>query len=330
MFRTASPEMIMHKLAAVLCGLVLSASAFGQAAWPARPVKLIVAYPPGGGADLGARLLVDPLTKAFGQPVLVENRPGAGGTIGTLSVVRADPDGYTLLFAASSEVSIAPVTVKALAYDPEKDLQPITMLGKWPYVLVAYPGFPPNTLAELVAYVKTNPRRVSYSSFGNNTANHLTGEHFKAVAGIDSLHVPYKGSAPSIADLMGGQVQYTFDSPGVVLAHIKSGKLKAIAVTGSQRLPNAPTIPAMAESGYGPVLGGAWVGLLAPAKTPRPVIERVHAEVAAALRTAEMRATLEARSIQPVGDSPEEFARAIQAEMAKWREAVPRIGIKPE
>lgn len=325
---------MMRKLliaaAALLC-LALSPTATAQApTWPARPVKLIVAYPPGGGADIGARLLVDPLTKAFGQPVLVENRAGAGGTIGTLSVVRADPDGYTLLFAASSEVSIAPVTVKALAYDPEKDLLPITMLGKWPHVLVAYPGFAPNTLPELVAYVKANPRKVSYSSFGNNTANHLTGELFKAVAGIDSLHVPYKGSGPSIADLMGGQVQYTFDSPGVVLTFVKSGKLKAIAVTGSQRLPNANTIPAMAESGYGAVIGGAWVGLLAPARTPRSIIDRVHAEVAAALQTAAMRAALEARSIQPVGDAPEEFGRFIQAELAKWKEAVPRIGIKPD
>src|SRR3954468_13033685 len=301
-----------------------------SAVWPTRPVKLIVAYPPGGGADIGARLLVDPLTKALGQPVLVENRAGAGGTIGTLSVVRADPDGYTLLFAASSEISIAPVTVKALAYDPERDLQPITMLGKWPHVLVAYSGFPPNTLPELVAYVKANPRKVSYSSFGNNTANHLTGELFKAVAGIDSLHVPYKGSGPSIADLIGGQIQYTFDSPGAVLAHVKGGKLKAIAVTGAQRLPNANTIPAMAETGYGSVIRGAWDGLMAPAKVPRAIIDRVHDEVAAALRTPEMRAALEARSIQPVGDTPEDFGRFIQTEVSKWKEAVPKIGIKPE
>ena len=150
------------------------------------------------------------------------------------------------------------------------------------------------------------------------------------MAGIDSLHVPYKGSGPSIADLMGGQVQYTFDSPGVVLNLVKTGKLKAIAVTGSQRLANANTIPAMAESGYGAVIGGAWVGLLAPARTPRSIIDRVHAEVAAALQTAAMRTALEARSIQPVGDTPEEFGRFIQTEVAKWKEAVPRIGIRPE
>lgn len=323
----------MQRCNSIACAALIALGSTGvaaQAPWPSKPVKLIVAYPPGGGADIGARLLVDPLAKAFGQPVLVENRAGAGGTIGTLSVVRADPDGYTLLFAASSEVSIAPVTVKALAYDPEKDLQPITMMGKWPHVLVAYAGFPPNSVPELVAYVKANPRKVSYSSFGNNTANHLTGELFKAVAGIDSLHVPYKGSGPSIADLIGGQIQYTFDSPGAVLAHVRGGKLKAIAVTGAQRLPNANTIPAMAESGYGSVIGGAWVGLMAPAKVPRAIVDRVHDEVAAALRTPEMRAALEARSIQPVGDTPEDFGRFIQTEVSKWKEAVPKIGIKPE
>src|SRR4051812_41431233 len=323
----------MNRFFPIVCAALCALGSTGtgaQAPWPSKPVKLIVAYPPGGGADIGARLLVDPLTKAFGQPVLVENRAGAGGTIGTLSVVRADPDGYTLLFAASSEVSIAPVTVRALPYDPEKDLQPITMLGKWPHVLVAYAGFAPNTLPELVAYVKANPRKVSYSSFGNNTANPLTGELFKAVAGIDTLHVPYKGSGPSIADLIGGQVQYTFDSPAAVMAHVRGGKLKAIAVTGSQRLPSANTIPAMAESGYGAVIGGAWVGLLAPAKVPKAIVERVHDEVAAALRTPEMRAALEARSIQPVGDTPEDFGRFIQTEVSKWKEAVPKIGIKPE
>ncbi len=327
MFRSPAHFAVLAAVAA-LC--IATGAAAQPAAWPSKPIKLIVAYPPGGGADIGARLLVDPLTKALGQPILVENRAGAGGTIGTLSVVRAEPDGYTLLFAASSEVSIAPVTVKALAYDPEKDLLPITMLGRWPHVLAAYPGFPPNTLQEMVAYIKANPRKVSYSSFGNNTANHLTGELFKVVAGIDSLHVPYKGSGPSIADLIGGQVQYTFDSPGVVLNHVRGGKLKAIAVTGAQRLPNANTIPAMAESGYGAVIGGAWVGLLAPARTPRAIIDRVHNEVAAALQTPEMRAALEGRSIQPVGDTPEQFGRFIQAEVAKWKQAMPQIGLKPE
>ena len=313
----------------VLCSLAAAGNAHAQP-WPSKPIKFIVAYPPGGGADIGARLLAEPLQKALGQTIVVENRAGAGGTIGTTMVARAEPDGYTLLFAASSEISIAPVTVKALAYDPEKDLQPVSMLGRWPHVLAAYPGFPPNTLPELVAYVKANPRKVSYSSFGNNTANHLTGELFKAEAGIDSLHVPYKGSGPSITDLIGGQVQYTFDSPAAVLAHVKGGKLKAITVTGAQRLTSLPAVPAMAESGYGSVIGGAWVGLIAPAKTPKAIVERLHAEIAAAVQSPEMRAQLESRSIQPVGDTPEQFGRFIQSEIGKWREAVPKIGIKPE
>ncbi len=321
---------MFRKLVLSCIGLAIAAGAHAQAPWPNKPIKFIVAYPPGGGADIGARLLAEPLSKALGQTIVVENRAGAGGTIGTTMVARADPDGYTLLFAASSEISIAPVTVKALAYDPEKDLQPISMLGKWPHVLAAYAGFAPNTLPELVAYVKANPRKVSYSSFGNNTANHLTGELFKVVAGIDSLHVPYKGSGPSIADLIGGQVQYTFDSPAAVLNHVKAGKLKAIAVTGTQRLPNANTIPAMAESGYGAVIGGAWVGLIAPAKTPKAIIDRLHAEIAASVQSAEMRASLESRSIQPVGDTPEQFGRFIQSELGKWREAVPKLGIKPD
>ena len=305
--------------------------AYGQAPdWPTRTIRMVVAYPPGGSTDIAARLLAERLSKTIGAQVIVDNRGGAGGTIGAQAVVRAEPDGYTLLFAASPEVSIAPITVKALAYDPVKDLQPITLVGQVPFFLVANPAFPPNTLQELIAYGKANPGKVNYSSFGNNTSNHLVGELFKATAGIDAVHVPYKGSGPSIVDLMAGQVQYTFDTPAATWTQVKAGKLKAIAVTTTARLPSAPNVPTMGEAGLPGFVGGTWFGLLAPAKTPRPVIDRLNAEVAAVLHSPQFRKVFEERDIIPGGDSPEEFGRFIAAEVTKWRTLAARIGLQPQ
>jgi len=298
--------------------------------WPTKPVKIIVAYPPGGSTDIAGRLLADRLTKTLGQQVLIENRGGAGGTIGAQSVVRAEPDGYTLLLAASPEVSIAPITMKAMPYDPVKDLAPITLVGVVPFFLVANPGLPANTLGELIAYAKANPGKVNYSTYGNNTSNHLVGELFKATAGINSVHVPYKGSGPSIIDLMGGQVQYTFDTPAATLGHVKSGKLKAIAVATPQRIANAPNVPTMSESGLQGFVGGTWFGLLAPARTPQPILDRIHADVVAALQSPELRKAFEDRDIIPGGNSADEFGRFIQAEVAKWRELAAKVGIVAE
>jgi tripartite-type tricarboxylate transporter receptor subunit TctC len=317
-------------VAALLLACALPGAGLAQSAWPTKPVRIVVAYPPGGSTDIAARLLAERLGKALGQQVIVDNRGGAGGTIGALSVVRADPDGYTLLLAASPEVSIAPTTMKAMSYDPVKDLQPITLVGQVPFFLVANPQFPPNTLGELIAYAKANPGKVNYSSYGNNTSNHLVGELFKATAGIDTVHVPYKGSGPSIIDLIAGQVQYTFDTPAATLNQVRAGKLKAIAVATPERLANAPAVPTMAESGLPGFIGGTWFGLLAPARTPKAIIDRLHAETAALLNGAELRHAFEERDIIPGGNTPEEFGRFIAAEVGKWKTLAARIGLQPE
>ena len=317
-------------LAGILCAMLVPGLAIAQAtAWPNKPVRFVVSWPPGGGADSVGRLVAERLTKSLGQQVIVDNRAGAGGTIGTLAVVRAEPDGYTLLFAAPSELSVAAATVKGLQYDPVKDLQPITQVMRGPYLLVAHPSFPPNTVAELIAYAKANPGKINYSSFGNNTLNHLYGEMFKSAAGIDTLHVPYKGSTPALNDLLGGQVQYTFDNLGVVLPLVKAGRLKALAMMAPQRLPTANTVPTLAEAGLD-MGSGTWLGLLAPAKTPKPIVDRLRAEVVTALNSPELRKTFEERSIVPVGDTPEEFGRLIQRETTQWRELVAKIGLKSE
>jgi len=315
---------------ALLLACALPGPGVAQAPWPTKPVRVVVAYPPGGSTDIAARLLAERLGKALGQQVIVDNRGGAGGTIGALSVVRADPDGYTLLLAASPEVSIAPTTLKSMSYDPVKDLQPITLVGQVPFFLVANPQFPPNTLGELISYAKANPGKVNYSSYGNNTSNHLVGELFKATAGIDTVHVPYKGSGPSIIDLIAGQVQYTFDTPAATLAQVRAGKLKAIAVATPERLANAPGVPTMAESGLPGFIGGTWFGLLAPARTPKPIIDRLHAETAALLNGPELRRAFEERDIIPGGNTPDEFGRFIAAEVGKWKTLAARIGLQPE
>ena len=315
----------------LLYAAVATGAAFAQAPiWPTKPVKIVIAYPPGGSTDIAGRLLAERLTRTLGQQVVVENRGGAGGTIGALSVVRAEPDGYTLLLAASPEVSIAPITMKAMAYDPVKDLAPITLVGVVPFFLVANPDFPPNTLAELIAWARANPGKANYSSYGNNTSNHLVGELFKATAGIETVHIPYKGSGPSITDLMGGRVQYTFDTPAATLGHVRAGKLKAIAVATPKRLANAPTVPTMSEGGLPGFVGGTWFGLLAPAKTPKAVIDKIHEDVVAALNSPELRKAFEDKDIIPGGNSADEFGRFIQTEVAKWRDLAAKVGIVPE
>jgi tripartite-type tricarboxylate transporter receptor subunit TctC len=318
------PFLLSSLLAAAVPGAALA-----QASWPARPVRIVIAYPPGGSTDVAGRLLAQQLGTRLGQQVVVENRAGAGGTLGANSVVRSDADGYTLLLAASPEVSIAPITMKAMPYDPVRDLQPITGVGQVPFFLVVNPSVPANTLQEFIAYAKANPQ-LNYSSFGNNTSNHLAGELFKSITGTTGVHIPYKGSGPSITDLIGGQIQYTFDTPPAVLEHVRAGKLRALAVASRQRLASAPQVPTFAEAGLPAFTGGTWFGLLAPAKTPRAVVDRVNSEVVALLNGPELSKAFNDRGIVPFPQSPEEFGRFVQSEVTKWKDLAGKVGIVAE
>lgn len=306
-------------------------SAFAQpAGWPSRPLRMIIGYPPGGSTDVAGRLLAERLGQRLGQQVVVENRAGAGGTVAAGSVVRAEPDGYTLLLAASPEVSIAPITTKSLPYDPVKDLQPITLVGQVPFFLVVHPSVPANTLQEFIAYTRKNPGKLNYSSFGNNTSNHLAGELFKSLTDIRSVHIPYKGSGPSMVDLIGGQVQYSFDTPPAVMEHVRAGKLRALAVASRQRLLGTPDVPTFAEAGLPSFSGGTWFGLLAPSRTPRPVIERVNADVVALLSSPELSKAFSDKGIVASPQTPDEFARFLQGEVNKWKELAAKVGIVAE
>jgi tripartite-type tricarboxylate transporter receptor subunit TctC len=312
--------------AALVQGTALAQSA----AWPTRPVRVLIGYPPGGSTDVAGRLLAEQLGRKLGQQVVVENRAGAGGTVAASTVVRADPDGYTLLLAASPEVSIAPITMKSMPYDPVRDLQPITGVGQVPFFLVVNPSVPAQTLAEFIAYAKANPGKLNYSSFGNNTSNHLAGELFRSLTGINAVHVPYKGSGPSMTDLIGGQVNYSFDTPPAVLEHVRAGKLRALAVASRQRLPSAPQVPTFAEAGLPAFSGGTWFGLFAPAKTPRPVVDRINADAVAVLQSPELAKAFGDRGIVPAPQSPEEYARFVQAEVSKWKDLATKVGIVAE
>ena len=320
---------LLITLALVAGGLPCTAPAQAQA-WPSRPVKIIVGYPPGGATDVAARLLAAELSKSLGQQVVIENKPGAGGMVAGSYVVRSEPDGYTLLMGASAEVTIAPVTVKAMPFDPMKDLVPITLVGQVPFFMVINPGLPVSTLAEFIAYAKANPGKLNYSSFGNNTSNHFAGELFKSMAGVNTIHVPYKGSGPSIADLMSGQVQYTFDSPPAVIEQVRGGRLRALAISGPVRLASLPDVPTFAEAGLPGFSGGTWFGLLAPAATPAPLIAKINTAVVNVLHSPEMRGAFAERNILVGGDTPAGFGQFIQAEVSKWKALANKVGIVAE
>lgn len=327
MLNTRLRNALIALMTTAVAGFPLYAAADG---WPDRPIRLVVAYPPGGSTDITARLFAEAMSRKLGQSITVDNRSGAGGTIGALAVARAPADGYTLLFAASPEVSIAPTTFKALPYSPTKDLAPISSIGLVPFLLVANPAVPVTDVKSLIGYAKANPGKLNYSSFGNNTSNHLTGELFKLAAGIQTSHVPYRGSGPSMTDLMSGQVQYSFDTPTAAMANVGAGKLRALAVTSQQRLSSAPDIPTVSESGLPGFSASTWFGLFAPSGTPEAVLDRLNTETVAVLKSSEVSEDLKSRGIVPAGDSRAGFQTFLKSEVEKWKKLAISASIVPE
>ncbi|MEO7405051.1 MAG: tripartite tricarboxylate transporter substrate binding protein [Burkholderiales bacterium] len=320
----------MKLLCAVLCAASLAAIGTAHAQYPTKPIRLIVGFPAGGPADLFARPLAQGMSALLGQPVLVENRAGAGGVTGVDNVAKAAPDGYMLAMNSGSSVAMAPHTVAKMPYDPKKDLAFITSVVRVPEVLVVNPKLPVKALADLVAYARANPGKVNFGSAGSGTITHLAGELLKAEAKVDMVHVPYKGAAPAVTDLIGGQVDMgVFDVP-VVLQHIRSGALRAIVVTSGARASTLADVPTTVEEKYPSVISDNWYGLVAPAATPPEVIKRIHAAATATLRSKEVIEQYARVSGVPVPSTPEEYLRFIDSESAKWGGIIRAIGFKAE
>ena len=295
--------------------------------YPNRPVKIIVPTPPGGPVDVVGRLTANYLQTALGQAFVVENRSGAGNTIGSKDAATATPDGYTLLYSAASGLIIAPLLHPGAGYDPLTSFDPIALVGESPSILVVNPAVPAKTVQELVAYAKANPGKVNFSSGGIGVLPHLIGELFKSRAGIDIVHVPYKGGGPSITDLLAGNVQMTFENSSVLLPLIQSGALRALAVTTQKRIPQLPDVPTMIESGFPDFVTVAWTGLLAPAHTPEPIIKKLNATINQGLKTPEFAGALAKISVDPRGGTPEDFTHTMKAELARWTPLVKSLGL---
>jgi tripartite-type tricarboxylate transporter receptor subunit TctC len=298
------------------------------AAYPDRPVKIVVPFPPGGAADLLARLMAARMSEAWKQPVVVENKPGAAAALGAEYVARSAPDGYTLLLGTSSSHAVGP-SFQRLSYDPVKDFVPITMVTLSPFAIVLNPGVPVATVRELIDYAKANPGKLNLASWGTGSASHLAAELFKSMARVEMVHVPYKGSPPALADLIAGQVHVMFDNLSSVLPHVRVGKLRAIAVTTEKRAAQAPSIPPVGDTlpGYA-ALG--WFGLFAPAGTPRGIVSQVNAEAVRALRLPETEKALSELGMEVVAGSPEAFAETVGTELVKWSKVVKDSGARPD
>jgi tripartite-type tricarboxylate transporter receptor subunit TctC len=319
---------LTRSLCALALGLAFAGGALAQA-WPSKPVKLIVPYPPGGPTDIVARVIAQKLQTQTGQPFIIDNRPGAGGNTGAEAVARSAPDGYTLLVATTAH-AINPSLFKNMGYQFGKDFAPISQLTSGPLVVVVNPALPAQNITELIALAKAKPAEMNFASSGNGQSTHLSAELFNSMAGTQIRHVPYKGSAPALADTMGGQTQLMFDTMLSAMPLVKSGKLRALAVTSAQRSPAAPDLPTIAESGLPGYEAIAWNGLLAPVGTPKDVVAKLSAELRTALSQPDVRERFDAQGFSAAWNTPEAFTTFIGTEIDKWARVVKVSGATVE
>jgi tripartite-type tricarboxylate transporter receptor subunit TctC len=310
----------------VLAALLLASAPAWAQTFPTRPVRMIVPLAPGGPVDIVARILSARLTEQFGQQVIVDNRPGAGGSVGGDLVARAQPDGYTTLFAANGTLAISPNLLK-LPFDVQRDLAPVTLVGTSPQILVVHPSLPAKSVKELIALARSRPGAINFASAGQGATSHLASELFKSAAGIDIVHVPYKGAAPALAELVGGNTQMMITGISSTLPYLRSGRLRALGVTSARRVAALPEVPAIAESlpGYEVT---TWYGLVTTAGTPAAVVARLHEETVKAVASAEIRNKLAAVGVAAETNSPEAFSAMIRAETLKWGKIIKAAGVK--
>lgn len=314
----------------LLVNLLMLTSASMAQSYPARPIRWIVTYPPGGPTDVIARAIGAKLTAAWGQQIVIDNRAGAGGVIGTDLAAKAVPDGYTLLFGTSAGLTINPALSNKLPYDAEKDFAPVSLLVLNPQLLVVHNSVPANSVKELIAYAKSRPGQLNYASVGQGSPNHLGMELFKALAGLEITHVPYKGTGPALTDLLGGQIQLMFNSMPSVLPLVASGKLKALAVGSAQRSLAIPNIPTVGEAGVPGFENVTWYGMFAPAKTPHEIILKLNREVVRILAEPDMAQRLAVQGAEPQSSTPDQLTKFMHAESMRWKKVIKAANIRLE
>jgi tripartite-type tricarboxylate transporter receptor subunit TctC len=316
---------------ALLTGLSATSGLTAQAQnYPSKPIRFVVPFTPGGSNDVLARVIGEKLSQAWKQPVVVENKPGAAGNIGAELVARSAPDGYTFLIAANNILAINPTLYNQLPFDPLKDFAPVTLIGTVPVLLVVNSSLPVKSVAELIELAKSSPDGLTYASSGSGSPQHLSSELFKSMSGVKLLHVPYKGAAPAVTDLIGGQVQMLLGPINSVLPHVKSGKLRALGVASTKRLPYLGNVPTIDEAGLPGYESDIWIALVAPAKTPNEIIDKVQSEIGAILTQPDVREKLAAQGIEPAGSSPESLSALISKDLTRWSKVIKESGARPE